>query len=332
MTAQRATRRPTGKPPWPIVLLAGVEGSGKSYEAAKASGSDLVGRTYWVVVGEDAPDEYGKVPGADFEIVAHDGTYRDAVAALEWASAQPQVDGKPTLIIVDSFGRAWDLLANMAQAEANARRSDARGEARIASDLWNLAGSRWDRMLDVMRRHAGPVIITARLERQTVFTEDGNPTKDKHNKVKAQKNLAYDAGVVVEMRDPFGPDAGAHVTKARSLTFAADPGRKITDFSIERLWRAMGLDEPEATAERQHTGLVVADAEDSADAARADLLALCQARGWAPAEIVAKYAAARPSSDLRTETDPAKIREFIGALDDPATDEPLGANDPAAQG
>src|SRR5690242_8022331 len=106
----RQTRRPSGKPPWPIVLIAGVEKAGKSYAAALASGSDLVGRTLWYGIGEDAPDEYARVPGADFEIVEHDGTYRDILAALEWGAAQPRVNGKPTLLVVDSFGRAWDLL------------------------------------------------------------------------------------------------------------------------------------------------------------------------------------------------------------------------------
>ena len=331
MTRQRETRRPTGKPPWPIVLLAGVEGSGKSYKAAEATGSDLVGRSFWIGVGEDDPDEYANVPGADFEIVTHDGTYRDALAAIEWASAQKRVDGKPSLLIVDSFGRAWDLLANMAQAEANKRRRDPSGEAKIASDLWNLAGARWDRMLDVLRRHDGPVIITARLERQTVFTEDGNPTKDKHNKIKAQKNLGYDANVVVELRDPHGPDAGAYVVKARSLTYSADPSRKIAPFTVDGLLRALGLAEKDATGERNHADLVIAEGEDTADAARADLLGLCVARGLEPAEVLAKYAATYAGGDLRTEPDAARIRAFTATLDDPAAAEPLGANDPETQ-
>ena len=33
------TRKPTGKPPWPIMLIAGVEKSGKTYSAAQASAS-----------------------------------------------------------------------------------------------------------------------------------------------------------------------------------------------------------------------------------------------------------------------------------------------------
>lgn len=68
------TRKPTGLPSWPILLIAGVPKAGKSYACAAASASPLVGRTLWVPVGEDDPDELGGIPGADFDIVQHDGT------------------------------------------------------------------------------------------------------------------------------------------------------------------------------------------------------------------------------------------------------------------
>lgn len=68
------TRKPTGKPSWPLLLAAGGEGTGKSYLAAEASASDLIGKTYWLGYGEQDPDDYGNIPGADFDIVEHDGT------------------------------------------------------------------------------------------------------------------------------------------------------------------------------------------------------------------------------------------------------------------
>jgi hypothetical protein len=314
VSGQRRTRRPTGKPPWPIILLAGVEKAGKSYAAAAASGSELVGGTFWIGVGEDDPDEYGKVPGADFEIVEHDGTFRDILAAAEWASAQPKADGRPNLLVVDSHGRVWDLLSNMAQAEANARRRGSNGDAKIAPDLWNLAGDRWERLLDVLRRHDGPVIVTARLERQTVFTEDGNPTKDRHNKVKAQKGLPFDVGVVVELHAV----GEAYITGARSLALNIDPATKLPAFTVDALWRRMGLAEPDATTERRHAGIVVADGEpDTADKARADLRELAEARGWPLGEVVTFYAAQYPDAPpLPQDTDAARIREFATRMRD----------------
>lgn len=309
----RQTRKPTGLPPWPIVLLTGVQGSGKTYKAAEATGSELVGRTFWIGVGENDPDEYGKVPGADFDIVSHDGTYRDLLAALAWASAHPRVDGKPALLIVDSFGRGWDLLSDMAQAEANRRRKDPTGEAKIASDLWNLAGQRWAHLLDVLREHDGPVLVTARLERQTVFSEDGNPTKDKHNKVKAQKGLPFDVDVVVEFPDPY--PAGARITKARSLTFTADPARELNDFTLDKLWRALGMAEPGGPGTRQHATVVIADGDpDTAERARTDLLDLCQERGWVPRDVVAEYAATHPDAPaLNQDDDVERLRSFVRA-------------------
>lgn len=312
MTARaRSTRRPTGKPPWPIVLLTAPEKCGKSYMAAVASASDLVGRTLWLSIGEDDPDEYGKLPGADFEIVEHDGTYRDILDALTWASEQPRVGGKPTLIVVDSMGRGWDLLSDMAQAEANKRRGEKTGEARIASDLWNLAGQRWGHLLDTLRGHDGPVIVTARLERQTVFSEDGNPTKDKHLKVKAQKALPFDVGVVVEIR----ARDDVHVTGARSLSFYVDPETRLPDFTVDELWRRMGLAEPDATAPRQHSGIDAhAETEaDTPDAARSALLRLCGQLGLDPGSVAARYAA-KHSTAIQAETDPAKLRQFAADL------------------
>ena len=103
------TRKPTGKPAWPIMLIAGAEKAGKTYSAAQASASKLIGRTLWVGVGEDDPDEYGALPGVRFEIVEHDGTYRGILAALTACAAEPMEEGRPNLIVLDSATRLWDL-------------------------------------------------------------------------------------------------------------------------------------------------------------------------------------------------------------------------------
>lgn len=321
---ERVTRRPTGKPPWPIVLLAGVEKAGKSYAAALASGSDLIGRALWISVGEDDPDEYGKVPGADFEIVPHDGTYRDLLDAVLWAVEQPRVDGKPTLIIVDSMGRAWDLLSDMAQSEANKRRGG-NGEARIASDLWNLAGQRWSHILDALRSHDGPVIVTARLERQTVFTEDGNPTKDKQNKVKAQKGLPFDVGVVVEMR----ARGEVYVTGARSLEQMPATDQSLPSFTVDELWRRMGLAEEDATAPRQHTTLDADPARPEVDAARAELRAFCEAHGLDARAVASAYTNRHNGVSPRDEVDASALHAFLRELQE-AADRRAQADTPAA--
>lgn len=201
MTTELRTRRPSGKPSWPIVLIAGAEKAGKSWACAAASASDLVGRTLWLGLGEDDPDEYANVPGADFEIVEHDGTYRGFLRALEAAVAAPRVDDLPNLIVWDSATRGWNLLCDMAQDEANARakrKGKNTDEADISMDLWNIAKQRWAHIMDTLRDHDGPVLITARLDEVTVMS-GGKPTTDKVLKVQAEKSLPYDVGAVVEM-------------------------------------------------------------------------------------------------------------------------------------
>lgn len=243
------TRRPTGKPSWPIVLLAGAEKAGKSWACAQASASDLIGRTLWIGLGEDDPDEYANVPGADFEIVEHDGTYRGFLTAVRAAVAEPRVDGKPNLIVWDSATRGWNLICDMAQDAANERarrKGKATDEADISMDLWNTATQRWVNIMDVLREHDGPVLITARLDEVTVMS-GGKPTTDKMLKVQAQKSLPYDVGAVVEM-----PERGKTYLKGvRSARLQLAERTQIPGFTVDALWRNLGLD-VEETAPRTH--------------------------------------------------------------------------------
>lgn len=250
MTTELRTRRPSGKPSWPIVLIAGAEKAGKSWACAAASGSDLIGRTLWIGLGEDDPDEYANVPGADFEIVEHDGTYRGFLRAAAAAVAAPRVDeDRPNLIVWDSATRGWNLICDMAQDEANARakrKGKNTDEADISMDLWNVAKQRWANIMDTLRDHDGPVLITARLDEVTVMS-GGKPTTDKMLKVQAEKSLPYDVGAVVEM-----PERGKTFLKGvRSARLQLAERTQIPGFTIDALWRELGLADTE-TAPRSH--------------------------------------------------------------------------------
>lgn len=262
-------REPTGKPTWPILLIAGGEKAGKSYASAQASSSDLIGNTYWIGVGEDDPDEYGAIPGARFLIAKHDGTHKSIVTAMREASAMPRIDGKPNLLVVDSGTRVWEMLSDEAQERANMRAKkaaqkwnkpfDPEAEATIGPDLWNRATGRWQDVMEVLRNHDGPSIITARLDIVTVMDDKGQPTKDKTSKVKAQKSLPFDVGGIVEM-----PERGkAFISGIRSLKLDLPVGEKhqVKDFTVDWLWRKLGLDVEGATSPRQHSG---ADGQASA--------------------------------------------------------------------
>lgn len=244
--APRQTRKPTGKPSWPVILIAGGEKAGKSWQCAKASASPLIGMAYWIGFGEKDPDEYGALPGANFEIVPHDGTLGDFYDAIRHSSQlPPAVEGKKNLLIIDSSTRVWDQLRDEATMAAAARGSrDKNGEIQVGSDLWNKANGRWALILEAARMHDGPVIITARMDTVTVFNDTGKPTKQKTDKIKAQKGLPYDVDAIIEM-----PERGqATLTGVRSVIFNF-PDRVdipwLHEEGMDGFWRRLGLAEVE---------------------------------------------------------------------------------------
>ncbi|WP_288797820.1 hypothetical protein [uncultured Arsenicicoccus sp.] len=249
------TRPPTGLPTWPITLIAGSPKAGKSYAAASAAGSDLITRTLWVPVGEDDPDELA--PLGPFDIVQHDGTYRGILYAISDAvdhlAEQPGVG----LLIVDSLGKLWDIIKNDLQAVANQRlkvkgrgRTNDNGEAQITMDLWNLGRSRWDNVMDELRRHQGPSIVTARMNYATIMDDNGQPTKHKDWTIEGHKTLPYDVGAVVKM-----PARGeVYLTGVRSLRMGIDASEtvKADGWSMHVMWERMGLGED--AGQRTHQG------------------------------------------------------------------------------
>lgn len=252
----RETRKPTGLPSWPLLLLAAGEKKGKTYAAMEASASELVGGAYVVSMGEDDPDEYALIPGARFEIMPHDGTHRDALDALREASAMPRLDpAKPNLLVLDGAGRWWGLLSDMANETAHRRakkaaekynkRYDPDDEVTVHPDLWNIAKNKWYDVVDVLRAHDGPVICTALLENQVVMDAAGKPTKDRHWQIKTQKLFPSDVGVVCE-----APEYREwYVTGLRSVrrepvkTGIYTPDNRFPDFTVDALWRVLGLAE-----------------------------------------------------------------------------------------
>lgn len=291
MTRQPAftTRQPTGLPAWPIGLLAGVEKSGKSWKAAQASASDMVHRTFWIGVGEDDPDEYGILPGVRFEIVQHDGTYRGILNAILGAAAQPPgPNGEPNLIVLDSITRLWTLLVDNIQETAN-ERARKRGREipddgiRPSMDLWNIAKDRWGHVIDALRAHQGPSLVTSRLELVTVM-ENGEPTRDKWWKVLAEKNLPNEVGFIVQMRACY-PEHDDHLAGVRSARYTHpvdDDGKPVPaalaeDWTVEWLWRQLGL--ADGSAPRQHAHTVVQDEDATRNALLAQIVEAAQAAG-----------------------------------------------------
>lgn len=241
------TRKPTGRPSWPILLLAGREKAGKTWGALTASSSDLVGRTLYIGIGEDDPDEYALIPGAEFDIVVHDGTYPGILTAIQAAVAEPHGD-KPTLIVVDSMTRLWNLIGDNMQAIANRRakgRRNANGDYTISADLWNTAAGQWGDVMDALRQHQGPVILTARLDSVAVM-ENGQPTAQKEWKIQGHKSLPFDAAGIVEMRER----GQFLLTGVKSARVKLEKPRPMNGFTVDALWAELGL--ADGVGERAH--------------------------------------------------------------------------------
>ena len=278
MTLQ--TRKPTGKPVWPMVLIAGREKAGKTYTAAQASCSEHIGRTFWLAFGEDDPDEYGAMPGARIEIVDHDGSPSGLLAAIRAASAEPMTDGKPNVIVLDSGTRLWNALSDLAQLEADqrakskaeryGRKAAPDGESDISMDLWNRAKTRHARIAKALHDHHGPVIITARMEQVAVIDKAGKPTAEKDWKIQTEKTLPYDVGAIVRI-----PERGTfQLQGVRSLRLSVgEQAQTVPDFSMEQLWERMGCFDGQ-TAQRQQTTVMAEDVEAERMKILAELSAL----------------------------------------------------------
>lgn len=229
------TRKPTGKAPWPVVLLAGREKCGKSYAASKFSGSDMVGRTFYIEVGEGSADQYGALPGARYEIVEHDGSWADILRAVEEAVAEPTT-GKPNALVIDSMTELWGLLSD--EQESVARK---RGKDTVTMDQWNAAKKRWRKVIDAARRNRGPVIFTARYNEVTVM-RNGKPTVDKEWKIDAEKNLAYEVDAIITWKQPREP----FINGVRTVAFEVPQGgfspKDPANFDLDKFFRSLKID------------------------------------------------------------------------------------------
>lgn len=255
------TRKPNGKMPWPCLVFAGGEKAGKTYAAIEASKSPLVHRTLLLEVGESYADAYASIPGTDYEIVEHDGTYRDIYNQLWAATTAPGgPNGEPNLIIIDSGSKLWDLIVDDLQATANARRK--KDDADITMDLWNAGKKRWNRVIDLLRYYQGPSIITARYDEVTVVV-GGKPTQNTEWKVRAEKNLPYDADGVVEWREPRRP----RVTRMRSTKkdFGTGDGVEMPRDGVwEKLVEIIGFT-PEESGKRDYIAPVAENMDEAPD-------------------------------------------------------------------
>ena len=191
------TRRPTGRPAWPRILLSGEEGAHKSTEAAKLSIDPRIGTMYWLEVGagENTADEYGALDGVTYEIIDHDGTWLDIYgqlcAAWDVAKAAESREEPPSVLAVDAAHGVYGMLLEWGDTLARRRlekqiqrdNRDRRDpsvawnldtEAQKQPDIWNSINRRWGQFMAKVLTWPGPAILIAGEKLVTPFV-NGQP-------------------------------------------------------------------------------------------------------------------------------------------------------------
>lgn len=228
------TRKPTGATSWPLILLAGEAKTGKTYRAAEFTGDERVGRAFWLDLGEGCADEYGQVPGADYDIIEHDGTWIDIIEQVEAvrdvARAELAAGNKPVLLVIDSMTAEWAMLSLWTDTRARRSTNNKKllaenpdAEIDISSNYWNDANSRHNRLMNILKTFPGIVVMTALETEKTQFDAAGRPKRNapKVARPDAQKRLPADSTVWVRL----SLDSEPTIVGIRSVKMAIVPGK-----------------------------------------------------------------------------------------------------------
>ncbi|PRY50202.1 hypothetical protein LY71_104239 [Geodermatophilus tzadiensis] len=234
------TRKPTGRVPWPCILLEGEEKSGKSWSLAQLSASDKIGALYWIDLNEGAGDEYGAIPGANYHLVEHDGSYAQVLAAVQAVKAEARraadAGERPVVLAIDTGSAIWDGLKDWASERAarstrnrELLKRDPNAEVTISQNLWNDAGARWRKLQTELLTFPGIVVVTARGKEVTEVDANGRPIEGQKTwSVQTHREFPYAASVWVRLRRGRRP----LIVGARSVHVGIkpndDPAREVT--------------------------------------------------------------------------------------------------------
>lgn len=219
------TRKPTGQVAYPLLLVEGVEKSGKTAMTLSLSASEHVGRTFVFELGERAADEYAQL--GEFEIVEHNGTYHDLLGQVRAATREPAVEDKPNVIVLDSGSMLWALLKD--QASQSARRSkrarkiledDPDADIDVGQTYWNAVKDKWWTVLNLLRAWPGIVVVTAR-GREVSKVVNGQPVAGQVEwSTEIEKGTPFAMSAIVRARYPQAP----LLTAAQSLAVSIPAG------------------------------------------------------------------------------------------------------------
>lgn len=226
------TRKPTGTVPWPLILIEGEEKAGKTWSCAELTTSAKVGRCFWIDLGEGAADEYGAIPGARYEVVEHDGSFAALLSNVteirEIARQAIEAGEKPVVLIIDTMTDEWDLLKDWATDCAKSSKAnriklakDPNAEIVVSGNYWNNANARHRKLMHVLKRFPGIVLMTSHGKVVATIGQDGQPVEGKkEHKVEAQKTLGADASCWIRL---FRTEPGV-IVGGRSAHLQFRPG------------------------------------------------------------------------------------------------------------
>ncbi|WP_372672616.1 hypothetical protein [Amycolatopsis kentuckyensis] len=205
------TETPTGAVPWPMVLVEGEEKAGKSWVLAEFTGSEKVGRAFWLEFGfEGTAHQYGAVPGANYEIVpfANLADFMEKLSWLRRVGLAARAAGEPPIVVcIDSMSGEWRSLGALAKWRARQSkknqailRRDPNAEINAGPNYWNPVIDKHYEILNLLAAIPGIVVYTARGRDVAAMGDDGNPTGEKIWSTQAQKDLAFDSTAVLRVR------------------------------------------------------------------------------------------------------------------------------------
>lgn len=304
------TRKPTGIVPWPLLLVEGEEKAGKSWMVAKLSASERVGRCLWVELGsEGTADQYGQIPGADYEIVEHNGTWMGLVQVIRDATviAQEAQDAgePPVMLAIDSATAEWDLLKAIAENRAKNSKygqkilnGDPNADVPVDRGHWTyVTNEHYEHFIEPLKRFPGIAVITARGKEVSSTDANGKPVPNSREyKVEGQKNLGYDAHAWIRL-SRTGPPT---VVGMRSVSHPIRAGRDkpVQDADLELdtfIFDILGCDPATAVP-------VPGPVKSELDTAKAELWAAAQAMKWDGDKLAAAFAEEHGGTSLGTAT------------------------------
>lgn len=273
---QLRTYKPTPTTEYPTILLEGEDGAGKTWQAALLTADERVGRSFFLEWGiEGTAREYLAIPGVDYEIIDHDGTWSDIYGQVRAVRAEAirahRAGEKPVVLIVDTITGEWEQL----KAWTNRRtRSTNRARALLERDpdaaiktsfgMWQDTKERHRDLMRELVTMPGIVVLCARGRQVAEVDESGNPTGGTRYAVNAEKEIGHDVKVSVRMFN----DAPPMITKCRSvhagINPAVDPPRVVPDFSLS--WLVFDVLKLGEDARPRHVAPVNADESGTEEA------------------------------------------------------------------